>query len=870
MKNTILLSIAAAALLSASCAEKPSDFKEIPLSGLWMVQSSAVVAQDGAGISSPEFQPEGWHPASVPSTVMGTLTANGLYSDLFVGRNYEEASREPFDVPWWYRTAFRLDPLAEDRRAVIEFDGISYRADIWLNGNLVAPKEEAYGTYRRLWYDITEYVGEDNVLAVEVFRAREGEPNIGFVDWNPRPLDENMGIFRPVRVTVTGGVAMRDTWVRTDVDPEPPGEAQLTIQTDLYNLTDREVSGRLAGRIEERGFSVPVTLAPGEKRTVAITPGQSPALRIRDPRLWWSHDQGTPELYELDLRFETCGRVSARDKVAFGIRSVGDYFTEDGHRGFTLNGRKVLILGGGWADDIFLADTPERNELQVRYVRDMGLNAIRFEGIWGNSRNIYELCDRYGIMALAGWSCHWEWEEYAGAPEDGFGTISSEHDMDLAVRYLDDQVRWLRNSPSIVAWYVGSDKLPRPALERRYRALLEEIDPTRPCVGSATEAHSEVSGPVGMKMRGPYEYVSPVYWFADTRYGGAFGFNTETGPGPQFPTRESIERMIHPDSLWPLSAEWDYHTTAGKHAFNNLDVINRAMDAKYGPPRDLDDYLRKGQLMNYEATRSMFEAFRLNRGKATGVVQWMLDSAWPSVFWQLYDWYMVPVPAYYGVKNANKPLQLIYDYADNCVYAVNGTRAAESLTAVVEGWSPAGAKLFERKVAVDVPADASAKAVEVDNSAPNTLLWLGLYRNGEPIAGNFYVLSSRGDVYAWDETDWVGTPIESYADFTGLQDMPPAALRYNVKKEGNGLRVDVENTSGVPALFVELLAKDPAGAIVVPSFWNDNYVSIPPGGRRTIECGFDTPDIEARAAALQVKGWNVPRESIPLREAGLL
>lgn len=840
---------------AASCGSEAIP-SEILLSDGWAVQSSAETTQTGAELSTPAADTEGWYSATVPSTVMGTLTANGLYKDLLVGRNYEKASREPFDMPWWYRTEFKLPALGEGRHVSLEMDGISYRANIWLNGNLVASKDQAYGAYRRWSFDVTEYAKQDNVLAVEVFRGREGEPNIGFVDWNPRPLDESMGLFREVRVAVSGDVELRNTWVRTDVNLETLDEAWLTVETQLTNLSGREIQGEVKGRIEGLSFSVPVTLAAGEKKTVKIGPDDVAGLHMKNPRLWWSYDQGTPELYDLDLRFVSGGTVSDSEQVTFGIRQVGDYFIEGDHRGFTLNGRKVLILGGGWTDDIFLMDTPERNEQQVRYVRDMGLNTIRFEAFWGNSRNIYELCDRYGVLALVGWSCHWEWLEYIGTPDDEFGSIKTEHDMNLVARSFEDQLLWLRNSPSIMAWYAGSDKLPRPALEHRYMDILARVDPTRPYVGSATDARSTVTGPVGMKMHGPYEYVSPVYWFEDKQFGGAFGFNTETGPGPEFPTKESIERMIPADKLWPLNDTWDYHTTGGKHAFNNLDVINTAMAPKYGAARDLDDYLRKAHLMNYEATRSMFEAFRVNKGEATGVVQWMLNSAYPSVFWQLYDWYMIPVPSYYGVKNANAPLQLIYNYADNSVYAVNGTQKTENLRAVIKGWSLSG-KLFEHELEAEFPADAAKLLTTVDNSARNTFLWLELYdKAGARVAGNFYVLAAQADVYDWDKTDWVGTPMKSYADFTDLQDMAPADLRISVAPEGNAFKVKLENASDITALMIELLIKDAGGEIIYPAMWSDNYVSIAPGETRTLTCLLDGPAVKGRAASLQIKGWN--------------
>ncbi|MDR2890655.1 MAG: glycoside hydrolase family 2, partial [Alistipes sp.] len=500
---------AATANDNAAAADRASDgligdmtvqTASITLGGNWQLQQDDKTTGGGELLSTPNANVEGWYEANVPSTVMGALTRdNGLYADLLEGTNYKNADRTPFDDSWWYRTAFEV-PQREGRRVTLDFDGLSYRANIWLNGKLVASKDEVFGVFRRWSFDVTELVKDSgNVLAVEIFRAQKGEPNIGFVDWNPRPLDESMGIFREVRVNVTGDVTMRNSRVKSLLNTQTLKEAYLDVETELENLSSQPIEGVLKGRMEQIEFAIPVTLAAGEKRTVLVSPDVVPELHIRNPRVWWSVGLGTPELYELDLEFVVGETNSASQKVTFGIRSIDTYLTDEGHKGFILNGKKVLIKGAGWTDEIFLRDTPESNERQVRYVKDMNLNTIRFENIWGNSQNIYDLCDRYGILALVGWSCQWEWEGYIGTPEDDFMNLRSEEDMQLMVRYFDDQVKWLRNHPSIIAWYGGSDKLLRPELERRYMALLPTID-DRPFVNSAKRMMSSVTGLSGMKM----------------------------------------------------------------------------------------------------------------------------------------------------------------------------------------------------------------------------------------------------------------------------------------------------------------------------------------------------------------------------------
>lgn len=854
----ILLSVMSFSLIACENSDETQVSKEIVLTDNWKVQKADKIEADGKILSSAKASTDNWYTAKVPSTIMGVLTANGLYEDILEGTNYKKADRTPFDSSWWYRTSFNLSDL-DSKHISLQFDGLTYRANIWLNGEQIASKEDVYGPFCRFSFDITDLAQENNVLAVEVFRAREGEPNIGFVDWNPRPLDENMGIFRSVSVNITGDVQMKNTWVQSSVNTETLKEASLNIETELNNLSDNTIDGQLRGEIESINFSIPVKLVPNEKKTIRITPEQIKDLNIKNPRLWWCSGLGEPELYELKLKFIASGKVSSEESVTFGIRQIDTYFTEEGHRGYILNGKKVLIKGAGWTDDIFLRDTHESNERQVKYVKDMNLNTIRFENIWGTGRNIYELCDKYGIMALVGWSCQWEWEGYFGRPDDEFGCIRTEHDMNLLTRFFNDQVVWLRNHPAIIAWYGGSDKLLRPELEKKYMELLPKID-TRPYIGSAKTMVSSVTGPTGMKMYGPYEYVGPNYWFIDTKFGGAYGFNTETGPGAQLPVYESIVKMVPQDELWPMGESWNYHCTTSTTAMNNLDVMTNVIDKKYGKAENLNDYLRKADLVSYESTKSMFEAFRVNKPQTTGLIQWMLNSAWPSMYWQLYDYYGIPNSSYYAVKRANNPYQLVYNYKDNGIYIVNETLSDEdNLKAVIKTFSLNSELLSEKELQISAESNSSKKIFDIDNSAKNTFVSLKLFKNNEQIADNFYALSSKQDTYDWEKTDWVTTPIMEYADFKDLSKLTPVELESKTSIENNDghntIRVELKNTSGAIAFFVNLKLKNTDGEILFPAYWSDNYVSVLPGETKIVNCR--TENLNISNTHIFLEGWNV-------------
>lgn len=846
-----------------ACTGTPENLskKELLTEG-WIIQRSEAVNAQGEILSTSSYEVKDWYAATVPTTVMAALVANGLYPDIFVGDNYKKVDKTQFDDSWWFRKEFTIQKKKEGEFISLNFDGISYYANIWLNGKQIASRDEVYGPFRRFSFDITSLVQENNMLAVEVFRAQAGDPNIGFVDWNPRPQDESMGLFREVYLTYTGGVDMQNIAVKSKVNTESLDEAWLTIETRLVNRTDKPVSGKLQGTIENISFSVPVELQANETKIMQIGSDDVPQLHIQNPRLWWCNNLGNPELYQLDLKFLAGNTVSDEEEITFGIREIKDYYTEEGYRGFMLNGKKVLVKSAGWTDDIYLRNPPERNELEVKYVKDMNLNSIRFENIWGNSRNIYELCDRYGLMALVGWSCQWEWEDYLGGPIDNrFGGIISEELINLIAESFEDQVYWLRNHPSIIAWFAGSDMIPHPDLERKYMAFLEKAD-DRPYFNSAGSYVSDVTGSAGVKMAGPYDYVAPNYWYIDSIRGGAYGFNTETGIGAQLPVYESIVRFIPQDKLWPLNELWDYHCTTSQTAMNNLNVLTGIMNKRYGKANDLQDYLHKADLINYEGTKAMFEAFRANQPHTTGIVQWMLNSAWPSLYWQLYDYYLIPTAAYYGVKQANRPRQLIYNYGNNSVYLADEIHdGTESLKAEIRMYSFKSVLVFEKTVEIAADKTPSRKICEFPKFVENAFLSLELKdKSGQILSRNFYWLSSQEDVYDWDSSSWYMSDIKIPANYKNLSDIPKASLKTSVaRKQLNGgieLEVVLKNESPVIAFFIDLALKDDKGERIYPVFWEDNYISLLPEEERTVKCFIEKDNLPANST-LTISGGNV-------------
>jgi exo-1,4-beta-D-glucosaminidase len=853
-----------------SCSKPVIVSEKILLEKNWWVQQSGKINTPAdSDVSIGFIDTSLWYAASVPSTVMGVLTANGLYNDLFVGDSLKRINEKQFEESWWFRTEFTLPDIQVNQHVMLNFDGISYYANVWLNSILIASRDSVYGTFRRFEFDITPFIKDSaNILAVEVFKQKPGDFGHGFVDWNPAPPDDNMGLWRDVYLKITGDVAVKNVFVKSDVNTETLDEAALTITVDLVNYSKHAVDGKLTGKSEDFEFSIPVNLGSGATKHVTITPADVKSLKVNDPKLWWCNNLGEPNLYNLNLQFEANKAISDAQDITFGIREIDTYTNSEGHKGFRLNGKEVLIKGGGWTDELFLRNTKESNEIQVQYVKHMNLNTIRFENIWGTNRNIYDLCDKYGILAMVGWSCQWEWDNYLGKSCDKFGGIKTNEDMDLIVESLRHQIRYLQNHPSIFVWMLGSDMLPRPALEKKYCDLIKTID-DRPYLAAASKRTSEISGPTGVKMNGPYNYVGPSYWYIDSVNGGAYGFNTETGPGPQIPVMESFVKMIPEDKRWPVNEIWNYHCNPSK-SFGNLDIFNNALFQRYGRPMDLSNYMLKSDVQSYEAMKGMFESFRANRPNTTGIIQWMLNSAWPSFYWQLYDYYMLPTAAYYAARKANAPLQLIYNYGNQRIYSVNETfNRYNKAKAKIRLLDIQGNEILSDELAINLEANSSEG---IFNLPPvNGVAFLALSLLNEQnvtVADNFYWLSGKPDIYDWAKTEWYYTPIISTADYRPLNYLAHAEIGLVQKcieqDDSHVIEITLTNKSDGIAFFINLTLKNDNGQTVFPVFWDDNYLSILPGEMRVICCTIPGDRVTDKNYSLTLSGWNVNEQLIKI------
>lgn len=878
----LLLSLLSGIYLSA-CGPKVKVEERI-LNDNWAIASTKDTKADAKTISTQLINPDKWVKTTVPTTVLGALVEAGVYKDPFMGKNLENIPRAPFENSWWFRNTFQINDLdTNEEQLTLLIDGVNYRANFWLNGTQVATQDTLFGAFRQFALDITKAAKSgENVLLVEVFPPQVRNFYMGFVDWAPTPPDHYMGIYREIRLKRSGKVSMNASFVAPDLDPKDLSKATLTVSTELTNHSDVSKTVEVTGHIEEIVFKKTVTLQPRQRKEIKFTPADTKELTIKKPRLWWPNGLGKPELYTLQLEVKENSTLLDKQSTRFGIRKIETYLNAKDVRGYKVNGREVLIKSAGWVDDLFLRYMPEKDAAQIRYVKEMNLNSLRLEGIWGNNHHLYDLCDENGILLMVGWSCQWEWPDYLGMelkikPGDENLPINEGVDLyavkltpdeeTLLANYLRDQVKWLRNHPSIFTWAGGSDAMPKPSLEKRYLQILQQYDPTRPFLISSGEFTSTLTGKSGMKMNGPYEYVPPVYWFEDKKLGGAFGFNSETGPGPQIPPVESIKKMMPEADLWPPDNKvWNYHS--GRKDFNTLGVFLKALNNKYGASQNLDELALKAQVMNYEAIRPMFEAFVINRPVATGVVQWMLNSPWPEFYWQLYDYYLMPTGAYYGTKKASQPVNIIYNYFAHTLHLSNDTRnALSNYKAEVKIYNKDSKLIFEKTENVNLGENSTKEWLKVPAlEGTHEVYFLDVKlknASNELIADNFYWLATHQDKLDWSKYFWFYTPQKQYADFTPLNNLPKVSLKAekSIKESGNDeyeISLKLTNTSDKLAFFVEAeLAKGANGSAVLPVFWSDNYISLAPNETKILTVKCFKKNLDGASPSIRLKGYNL-------------
>ena len=822
------------------------------ISSGWQLQAASKVAQSAETISRHGFNTEGWHPATVPGTVLTSLVNSHVYPEPLYGEN-----NRPEKIPdslcresWWYRTTFTVPKSYTGKTIWLNLDGINYSAEIWVNSKSVGTMR---GAFARGIFDITGEVtpGQEAALAVRITpQPHPGEPHehtiangmglnggitasdgptflctIGW-DWMPAIRDRDSGIWQNVFLSATGPVVVKNPLVTSDLPLPKLDSADLTVQATVQNVTDQPQKGFLKGAFGNTSFRVPVELPAHASQIVSVDSKSVPELHVKNPRLWWPNGYGPQNLYTMHLQFEVAGAPSDEQDITFGIRKITYTVPDSDNLTLSVNGVRVFCKGGDWGMDEAMKRIPrDRLEAQIRLHQLANYNFIRNWVGQSTSEDFYELCDKYGLLL---------WDEFFQPnPSDG----PNPDDLDTYLANVRDKILRFRNHASIAIWCARNEGYPPKAIDEALQKLMAELEPARLYQPSSTAGH-------GVYSHGPYCW-RPAREFYD--FTAEDIFKTEIG-SVSVPTLASIQGMMPQKDWETINDDWAEHDLAkGAQRGDQYPLI---IAKRYGELVNLADFVRKAQLANYEAYRAMYEGREAKMFKpCTGVITWMSNPAQPSFVWQLYHHDLEPNASLFAVRKACEPVHIQVNEKNWDVEVINNLpKALEKAVAQLTIYNLDGTVAGERQFTVNALATAETQLGAVDwptNVSPVHFVKLELRdRKGKLLSDNFYWRTSQQD------------------NFQDLNQMPAVTLDSKISRhdaEGKCLlTVTLHNTGTHVALMTHLqLRRKDSGDRVLPAYYSDNYVSLVPGETRTISIEADSMSLNNQEPLVLVDGWNV-------------
>jgi beta-galactosidase/beta-glucuronidase len=844
--------------------------------GAWRLQRDSLVNADGATLSKVGFADHDWVIATVPGTVLSSYLNVGAIPDPNYGENQLLISDSFFYADFWYRNEFTAPALSPGERAWLNFDGINWKADVFLNSEKLGRIE---GGFIRGRFDVTGRLlsGGKNALAVRIEKndtpgsvkqktfespGKNGgalgfdnptyHASIGW-DWIPTIRGRDTGIWGDVYLALSGPVTLEDPFVTTTLplpdtstvgaglkpgatstgaglkpgattEVEPafrPAYADVSVEVKLVNHTPQPIVGTLRGRLGELPFEQRVTVEGSATKKVKFGPSNTPCLRLENPKLWWPAGYGEPHLYALELSFQTRDqKVSDARTFEVGVRQMS-YSEEGGALRIWINGRRFVPRGGNWGfGESMLRYGRREYDTAVRYHREMNFTMIRnWVGQVGDEE-FFAACDRHGVMV---------WQEFWLAnPWDG----PDPKDNGLFMRNVLDSVLRFRNHASIGLYCGRNEGNPPQPLEHGIRKVLAENHPDIHYISNS--AFGVVGG------GGPYMAMPLSFYFT----GGAHAkLHSEMGM-PNIPPVESVRAMMPESALWPQGLAWGLHDfclggAQGGEVFRNMIEFN------YGGADNLEDWVSLAQFLNYEGYRAMFEGQSKYR---MGLLLWMSHPCWPSFVWQTYDYYFEPTAAYFGCKKGCEPLHIQWNPVTESIEVVNNSGGnAQGLTAAVEVLNMDGRKQWGKSTSLDSTEDSVSACLKMEYPSgltPLHFLRLSLTRGAETVSTNFYM---RG-------------PAEG--NYRAIRQLPKVNLEASTRLERQAhrwqLTTELHNPSDQPALMVRLKAvREKSGDRILPAIYSDNYIALMPGERRTIRTELEHADTRGETPRIVVEGFNV-------------
>jgi hypothetical protein len=853
------------AVLSPSLAAAASTPEPITLADGWRLQDVAKVPQAGAEVASAAFDDHSWYAATVPGTVLTSLVNDHVYPEPLYGENErpEIIPESLCHTSYWYRTVIRVPRAYGNHHIWLNFDGINYSADVWVNGVKVGSTR---GAFIRGIFDVTSQAKPGRLVVIAVLVAPQPDPGdphehtirngvgknggltaidgptflstIGW-DWLNAVRDRDTGIWQKVFLSATGPVVLKDPLVTTDLPLPRTDSSDVAVQATLENVSDRPVTGLLQGTIENIVFDRQVTLAPHSTQQITFDSKSTPALHIDHPRLWWPNGYGAQEMYHLHLAFTIRRSISSSSDSAdvdFGVRKISYSVPGTDTLTISVNGVPIFIRGGDWGLDEAMKRIPrERLDAEIHMHQLAHLNMIRNWVGQSTDEDFYELCDKYGILV---------WDEFFQPnPADG----PDPTDLDTYVANVRDKVLRFRNHPSIALWCARNEGYPPPEIDAALRKVLAELEPTRRYQPSSTDG-------AGVRSHGPYYWRAPrEYYTVTDDY-----FKTETG-SVSVPTLESIHGMM-PQKDWEvINDDWAAHDMA--KGAQRGDLYPVIIAGRYGKIANLADFVRKAQLMNYEAFRAMYEGRNAQLfHPTTAIITWMSNPAQPSFVWQLYHYDLEPNASLFAVMHASEMVHIQLNEANGQVQVINNTpQPLTGLIAHVSLYDLDGSLLLTHDLPVTAAPDAATNLGGI--YSPQDL------SNFPQLSFRTYFVSlslydpHKSGPLTYSTNFYWQAPLLDPDNLAELNKMPQVNLEAQSlsQRDEAGERtvtLTLKNPTPHIALMAHVQLRRKSGERVLPAFYSDNYVTLLPHTSGAIEMRAAVSDFRGENALVTVDGWN--------------
>jgi beta-galactosidase/beta-glucuronidase len=811
--------------------------------GAWRVQRDSFVRGGPDAISKVGFQDTDWVVATVPATTLVSYLNVGAIPNPDFGDNQLQISDSFFYADFWYRNEFVAPAAGAGKHVWLNFDGINWKADVYVNGEKVGRID---GGFMRGKFDVTSQIrpGVRNAIAVLVIKnATPGSikektalstglnggalgadnptyhATVGW-DWIPPVRGRDDGMWADVSLTSTGAVALENPFVHSTLPLPDTSRADLSVEATLRNLEARPITGTLRGTFGTTAFEAPVTLDASATKTVKLDPSTTPALRLAHPKLWWPNGYGDQYLYPVKLEFVAADKtVSDSKSFQSGVRQM-THSEEGGSLRLWVNGRRFIGRGGNWGHpESNLRYRSREYDVAVKYHKDMNFTMIRnWVGQTGDEA-FYEACDKYGVMV---WQDFW-----LANPVDG----PNPDDPALFMANVKDYVLKIRNHPSMGIYVGRNEGNPPPEIDKPIRALLPEIHPGIHYISNS--AMGVVSG------GGPYRMQPLKNYFLQR---ATPKLHSEMGM-PNIMTMDSIRLTMAEKDAWPQGAVWGLHdfTTAGAQGGQSF---RDTIDKGYGGATSAEEWALLAQFVNYDGHRAMFEAQSKNR---MGLLIWMSHPSWPTFVWQTYDYFFEPTAAYFGAKKGSEPLHIQWNPATDNVEVVNYSAGNKTgLTARVEILNMDGTRQWEKIATVDSKEDSVESPIRLEFPAglsPTHFLRLTLSQGNQKVSSNFYMRGVQQD------------------DFRAIRELPKVTLETRTTASLQGSRwvlsTTIRNPSKTPALLIRLKAvRATSGDRILPAIYSDNYIALMPGESRTILTEFENADARRERPRIVIEGFN--------------